>query len=904
VGPRAPPHRLAAPGQEEDLVSELVHHWFWSPQWLWLVPALLPPLVWDVVRGWGQAGVARRLLGGVVRLAILAALAAALADPRLHRNDRVAHVVMVVDRSASIPDDALAAAMSRIDALRQGLPEEVLVGLVMFDDDPVVAVFPGDAWRVPLPLRSEPVEVSDIDEALQLALGLIPADEGGEIVLFSDGRATAGAQGQLGSGLRAAAERKIPVHAVPLAPHRADPAVTAVALAQREARPGATVEGTVEIDGAAAASTGTVEVKLGREVIARQRVELGAGQTIEVPFSHQLPARTEPGTTTVEAAFVPDDAAGDSDTTNNQGVATLVVGEPPKVRMIAGSDADAEALAKALRAERMDVEVVPIETITPAHADFAAVDLVVLANATAIAGPGGKAMDKAFIDSLGRYVDAGGGLVVLGGPQAYDMGGYNYTDLARVLPVRLDQVDPEIESAATVVIILDKSGSMAAYAGLSKTKMELADEGAAASVRLLRPFDRIAVMSVTEVPFFDVPLQSVTSPKAIENKILEVRAGGGGIYVYTSLEAAREVMKKTDTPLRHVILFSDCADSEEKIKGVPFGNYGTGPTSEQLAKEMLADGITTSVIGIGEEYDSDTQFLKDLAKAGGGRFYLTNDAAKLRGLFVEETERLVDSSLHEMKFRPTVRLAHPAVAGIDYDSGPQLRGYQEMEARSTAEVVLTGPNGDPLLTTWRYGLGQVAAWSSDSGMRWSEDWLTWEGYGKQWTQVARWALRSRAGDETAIEVDFAGGRAEVRVARRGKDGLTLDEGGLRVRIDDGTDQSEVALRSADPGLWTAQVRTRSDKTYRVQVLDDAGKVLAADTFAPPPSPERRHRTIDGAWLEGLTTRTGGQREPTALHPQPSASVTTHVQRLWPWLVVLALLLLPFDAFLRRPGRVV
>ena len=889
-------------------MSELLHHWFWSPQWLWLIPAMLPVLGYDVARSWPQSGVGvgRRLVGGVVRLLLLSSLAAALADPRWHRNDRVAHVVMVVDRSASIPDDALAAAMTRIDELRGGLPEEVLVGLVLFDDDPEVVVFPGDEWEVPSPLRAEAaIEVSDIDEALQLALGLIPADEGGEIVLFSDGRATAaGAAGSaMDAGLRTAAERKIPVHAVPLAPHRADPAVTAVALAQREARPGATVEGTVEIDGATQASAGTVQIKLGSEVIASTHVELPAGETIEVPFSHQLPARAEPGTTTVEATFVPDDPATDPDRANDQGVATLVVGEPPKVRMIAGSDADADALAKALRAERMDVEVVPVEQLTPAHADFSAVDLVVLANAPATAGPGGKAMDKGLIDSLGRYVDAGGGLVVLGGPQAYDMGGYNYTDLARVLPVRLDQVDPEIESAATIVIILDKSGSMAAYAGLSKTKMELADEGAAASVRLLRPFDRIAVMSVTDEVFFDVPLQTVHSPKAIENKILEVRAGGGGIYVYTSLEAAREVMKKTDTPLRHVILFSDCADSEEKVKGIIFGE-GAGPRSEDLAKDMLGDGITTSVIGIGEEYDSDTQFLKDLAKAGGGRFYLTNDAAKLRGLFVEETERLVDSSLHEIKFRPGVRLAHPAIAGVDYDSGPQLRGYQEMEARSTAEVVLTGPNGDPLLTTWRYGLGQVAAWASDSGPRWSEDWLTWEGYGKQWTQVARWALRSRAGDETAIEVDFAGGRAEVRVARRGKDGLTLDEGGLRTRIDDGTDQTEVALRSGEPGLWTAQVRTRSDKTYRVQVLDDKGKVLAEDTFAPPPSPERRHRTIDAAWLEGLVTQTGGQREPQALAPTPSASVTTHVQRLWPWLVLLALALLPLDALLRRPGRVV
>ncbi|MCX4243110.1 VWA domain-containing protein [Paraliomyxa miuraensis] len=885
---------------------ELLHRWFYSPQWLWLIPALLPLLAWDTLRTWdGAAHLGRRVAGAFVRFVMLAALAAALADPRWHRNEPVAHVIMVVDRSASIPDDALSSAMGRIDELRRELREDVVVGLVLFDDDPEIAVFPGDAWEVPSPLRGEsPVEVSDIDEALQLALGLIPADEGGEIVLFSDGRATGGSTAA-SFGLRAATERGIAVHAIPLAPHRADPAVTAVALTQREVRPGATVEGTVELDGATQATSGTVEVALGDEVILRARVQMPAEQTIEVPFSHQLPARAEPGTTTVTATFTPDDGAqGDPDPTNNQGVATLVVGEPPKVRMIAGSDADAESLAKALRAERMDVEVVPIEALEPTHAEFSAVDLVVLANAPALAAPGGKAMDKAFIESLGRYVDAGGGLVVLGGPQAYDMGGYRDTDLARVLPVRLDQVDPEIESAATIVIILDKSGSMSAYAGLAKTKMELADEGAAASVRLLRPFDRIAVMSVTEDVFFDVPLQSVHSPKAIENKILEVRAGGGGIYVYTALEAAREVMKKTDTPLRHVILFSDAADSEEKMKGVPFGDYGTGPRAEDLARSMRSDGITTSVIGIGEEFDSDKKFLEDLAAAGGGRFYLTNDAAKLRGLFVEETERLVDSSLHEIKFRPEVRLAHPTVAGIDYQGGPQLRGYQEMEARSTAEVVLTGPNGDPLLTTWRYGLGQVAAWSSDSGPRWSEDWLAWEGYGKQWTQIARWALRSRAGDETAIEVDFEGGRAQVRVARRGKDGLTLDEGGLRARIDDGTDTTEVALRSGEPGMWTSQIRTRSDRTYRVEVVDDKGTVLASDTFAPPPSPERRHRTIDAAWLAGLTEQTGGQQEPTALHPTPSASLTTSVQRLWPWLLLLALCLLPLDAFLRRPGRVV
>ena len=75
---------------------ELLHAWFYSPKWLWLIPCVIPLLTWDMARGWGQARLGRRLLGGFVRLCILASLAAALADPRWHRNEEVAHVIMVV----------------------------------------------------------------------------------------------------------------------------------------------------------------------------------------------------------------------------------------------------------------------------------------------------------------------------------------------------------------------------------------------------------------------------------------------------------------------------------------------------------------------------------------------------------------------------------------------------------------------------------------------------------------------------------------------------------------------------------------------------------------------------------------------------------------------------------------
>ena len=339
------------------------------------------------------------------------------------------------------------------------------------------------------------------------------------------------------------------------------------------------------------------------------------------------------------------------------------------------------------------------------------------------------------------------------------------------------------------------------------------------------------------------------------------------------------------------------------MKGIAFGE-GPGPRAEDLAKEMRAEGITTSVIGIGTDEDVDTQFLRDLAKAGGGRFYLTADASKLRSLFVQETERLVDSSLHEVPFRPVVKQRHPALDGIDYERAPFLKGYQQLEARPTAEVVLTAPEGHPLLTTWRYGLGHVVAWASDAGPRWSEEWVSWAGYHKQWTQLARFALKSGAGADTAIEVDVEGGKAVVRVARRDAQGLTIDDGTLRARVIDGADTRELALRPKEPGLWDASIATQSGHTYTVEVLGKDDKVVARHGFAPPPSAEQRHRTPDRAWLAEVSARSGGKTEPEALTPTPVASVTADVHRLWPFFALFALVLLPLDAFLRRSARVV
>lgn len=866
--------------------------------WAWLLLPALVLVTLDAVRPWGTASRGRRFAGGLVRALVMSSFALAMTDPRWHRKDDVAHLVIVLDRSASLSDEALDEALARANALRRSVGTDARVGLVLFDAEPTLAVLPGAPWELPQPLRETPVEATDLDAAIELALGTIPAQDGGAIVVLSDGRDTSGRSDL--PAVEQAIARGVAIHTIPVAPRRTDPAVTEVVLAQTHVRPGASLQGHVVIDGSDELTRGRLVVRAGDVLVHSEPVEIAAGERLEVPFSHELDIRTNPGPLSIGAELIPD--GEDIDPGNNRSATTAVVGAPPQVRVFVSEGHDGAALARALRAERMDVQVVELATSRPEDEKLDDVDLVVLANAPAASLGGSRGLSTPFLEDLARFVDRGGGLLVLGGPQAFDMGGYGHGPLSRVLPVRLDPVDPEVQAGATMIIILDRSGSMSAMVGLGKTKMELADEGAAASIRMLRPFDRVGVMSVTETVRWEVPVQPVRDPAPLERRVLRVRADGGGIFVYTSLVAAQKALMTADTPLRHVILFSDCADSEEKVKGIPFGT-GPGPTAEDVAREMRAAGITTSVIGIGTETDIDTPFLKDLARAGGGRFYLTDDATKLRSLFVEETERIVDSSLHEASFRPEVARPHPIVEGIDYPRGPELRGYQELEPRPTAEVVLTGPGGHPILVTWRYGLGQVVAWASDAGPRWAENWLGWDGYTKQWTQAARFALRERAGDDTAVEVDFVGTQARIRVARRDGNGLSLDELGLRARVRHEGKATDVTLHSPEPGLWEATMPTQPESSYTLEVLDPAGKLLAEHTFAPPPSAERRHRTPDLQALEALAARTGGTHAPTSVESATVTGATTDVVRLWPWLILLGLLLLPIDAFVRRPARV-
>ncbi|HEY1559010.1 MAG TPA: VWA domain-containing protein [Kofleriaceae bacterium] len=877
-------------------------------QWLWLGIAASAVLAAAELVRRRRTLTRRRAIAIIGRVLIVVLLAAAAAEPRWAGHRRDATVVFLVDRSASISDDELARAWSRASDLRAELGNDERAAAVEFDSSAEVAIAPGDPWTPPARPRGDALaaDATDISAAIRLGLGLIPPGSGGHLVLLGDGRATAG---ELPAALAAAVMRGIPISVIPTGTVKDDPAVAAIVLDEPRVKAGATVTGHIDVDAGGVTGSGRVEIKVAGKVVATQDVALAGGHT-QVPFTYSLPPELAPGVISVDASLAVT-GAPDKDPSNDTSASRLVVERPPHVVILDGDDGGAAPLAAALKAEQMDVTVTSATDGQPP--DLASTDLVIMANAPVRGATNAGVVDDELGERLVKWVNNGGGLVVMGGPSAFD-GNYAANRLADALPVEIEPMTPELDTSATVIVILDMSGSMGAMVG-GQTKLALAAEGASAVIRVLRSFDHVGVEAVEDRVHWTVPVRTIGGDSAtLERQVRDIEVGGDGIFIYTSLVAAKEAMDKAPTPLKHVILFSDSTDAAEQVKGIDYGEFvgwpSGMPNSLSLAKEMHDKGVTISVIGVGEgrdsafnyatyqDVDDDSSFLRELARVGGGRYYRTTDAKQLRGLFVQDARRLLDNKAREEDISLTVRAHYSAIDGLDMEHAPPLHGYQELKPRPAAQVVLTNQHDDPMLVRWPYGLGEVAVWTSDAGPRWSQDWLKWPGYSQFWTQLARASLRRREGDAQAIEADVSGGTATVRVVRRDERGVSGAVPKARV-VTDGKSR-DLPLRVTAPGTYEARVDVPAGHEPTVEVVDEAGKVTARRTIVRPASNELRVRGPDTAALAALAGSTGGHVNPPSI--SAAGRETTATTPLTAWCLLLALLLLPLDASLRRVSR--
>ncbi len=78
----------------------------------------------------------------------------------------------------------------------------------------------------------------------------------------------------------------------------------------------------------------------------------------------------------------------------------------------------------------------------------------------------------------------------------------------------------------------------------------------------------------------------------------------------------------------------------------------------------------------------------------------------------------------EGNIRPRLVHAGELIEGFGADAFPALGGYQRTYAKPAAQVLLLGRDDDPVLASWRYGLGKAVAFTSDLSGRWGRRWVS------------------------------------------------------------------------------------------------------------------------------------------------------------------------------------
>ncbi|MEL6983967.1 MAG: glutamine amidotransferase, partial [Actinomycetota bacterium] len=532
---------------------------------------------------------------------------------------------------------------------------------------------------------------------------------------------------------------------------------------------------------------------------------------------------------------------------NDVGRVAVEVEGTDRVLVVAGAadtEVDpADTLIQALEAASIEVDRVSPAAV-PALDRLAGYQSVVLVDVDAAA-----LSERQMLDLVANTRDLGRGLVTVGGPQSYGMGGYRNSVLEEALPVVSDILDPRRRRTVAQVFALDTSESMGnchcAENGAPSdriaggvTKTEIARAGTARAIAALEADDEIGILSVDTQTQWLLDLQRIPGADVIEAGLGRVTPAGD-TDLRTTLRDAAEQLRESNAGLKHIILFSDGFTPLDSIAEL-----------REDAFDLQAEGITVSVVATGE---GASQELRAVAEAGGGRFYPGRDLARIPEILVQESIIASRSFINEGEFFPVITAASPVVEGVT--ATPVLTGFVATTAKPTASTVLVvGDEDDPLLATWRTGLGRATSWTSDAGVRWLTEWTGWEGYPDFWTRLVRDSFPIEGGGAVRATVD--GDRLQVRVEVPA-DGPGAD-GSVTATVTDPDGRQQVLdLTPVGDGVLVGETSAAAAGSYAVGVQageDAVGSDLATLSYAAEYLPGQPNEPL----LAALAEQGGGR----------------------------------------------
>lgn len=330
---------------------------------------------------------------------------------------------------------------------------------------------------------------------------------------------------------------------------------------------------------------------------------------------------------------------------------------------------------------------------------------------------------KETVDALTDYLVDGGGLMLLGGEQSFDLGGYKDSYFETILPVISGEGEKEEEKEVNLVVVIDISGSTGAAGASGQKAVDIEKALAVKVIQDLREEDRVGIVAFNSFAFQISPLTPLASKKEEMISLVSSLVDGGGTDVEQGIRMA-EQMLINQKGSRNIILISDGRTINDegafaRVQGARMG------------------GIKLYSVGVGAK--TDEAFMKRIAQNGEGIYFKPDESQHLKILFGDPEE-------DDKKSKDLVVIDANHFITQDLAVGGAVGGYNQIVPKGSANMLVTLSNGAPIGVVWRFGLGKVGVIATDDGAKWGGALLT-EQNSPLITRMLNWVI----GDPTKNE---------------------------------------------------------------------------------------------------------------------------------------------------------
>lgn len=741
----------------------------------WLLLLLIPALVLILIPFFKLPRRRRKTVQRIVPLVVHCLLALILtlllSGMAVVRSTDNQAVILLLDYSAST-QSVREAINSDAQQLQKLIKKNAPVHIVAFGGD---CVYDANSFDRLTPAN---IQATDLSAALEYAASKLPDDKVGRIIVLSDGRQTDGdanttAQYLKSQGIRIDAmwfDSTISSPEVQISGFSAPATTFAGRTLSFTAELESNTESTVSLalfDGEAQLQTQSLTVDAGTKVLSMEVPEITAG-------THSFRLVLE--------------ADSDTLTQNNQAFACVEVAQVPQLLIITGIDTDAAPLEQVLK-DYAEVTVSSASKAPRKLTELCNYDGILLMNVHT------DDLPKHYAELLDSYVsDYSRSLIAIGGDETFMYGGMRDTLFEEMMPVDFDLSRTSEDDSVALMLVIDCSLSMSQQSAY----MSVAKQGAIKCVQSMTENDYVGIISFNQDATVEAPLEKNTdSRKDSLNRIISGLTTSQGTYYTDALALAHQELLKSDAPIRHILFVSDGGPADTTYK--------------DLIPGIAADGISISTVAL--SYNST--ILSEMAQNCGGSYYHVQEATDLPDIMLSLTQHVSVNSFMTGSFT-TAPVADSPLAAQLPATLPSLDGYLGTTLKRGAEAHITVGEEHPLYTSWVWGKGTVACFTSDLDWSWSSAWL--ENEVLIHTMLTH-ALPATQNDSSLKLEAVPGGqsiRLTVETATTDQASLTLSYNG-----------AVTAMPCIAPGIYQGTISTSGLGGYPITVTqyDPDGEVL-------------------------------------------------------------------------------